>query len=579
MQTGVTVSGKNITGELAYLTSGGVVSEFGQPGNYLALKFSNVDSKATSVKVGLRPTYKTGEPVDDDSGLVELLGDPEMNGVFKITDKDTQKFIVVTTDGKRTKRDEYNLSGLTLNVAQVAKLTSLSVGSLVLDPTFDPDTISYTANTINASNVVHASADDELTISIELNGSPINEGSSARWSEGSNTLEITVSGDGYISNTYTVVVTYEVVIDGTLESVTINNVTLTANDFTEQQDGTLTATAVGVKGGSGTPIMYELSDPTIISSASYNDNIEFDTSYDITNLGALYSDSSKMVGSINASNENTNKLIINTQNSSTDGKTVIPHTYEITFDATATTQLTSIGLGSVIPFVAGYSPQYTLVFDDGATTAYDIPVAERRVDNVAQLSVDSTANISDEFGWVSDDQTADLTLEHTTPGSSPETISNYGTVTVKDGDTISADIGAGGTSLKSYTITTKIPDYASFKSLSVMSESISGLKFDYAKDAFVNTNAPTIFTSGDIVITLDESNVADVSQIKLNGDIIAFTPVVVVGSDTTITIPASDLVGKLSMENILEIDIDPSQSYTSQLSDAKYLINFNYYGA
>ncbi|MBR5013446.1 MAG: hypothetical protein IKY16_02445 [Bacteroidales bacterium] len=48
------------------------------------------------------------------SGLVELLGDPDMNGVFKITNKTTQKFVVVTTDGHATKRQEFDLSDLTL---------------------------------------------------------------------------------------------------------------------------------------------------------------------------------------------------------------------------------------------------------------------------------------------------------------------------------------------------------------------------------------------------------------------------------------------------------------------------------
>ena len=36
-----------------------------------------------------------------------------MNGVFKITDKETQKFIVEISDGHVTKRTAYDLSGLT----------------------------------------------------------------------------------------------------------------------------------------------------------------------------------------------------------------------------------------------------------------------------------------------------------------------------------------------------------------------------------------------------------------------------------------------------------------------------------
>ena len=101
----VTVSGTAITGTLKYLDDGGEISGYWGPGNFLALKFSDVDPKATSIKVGLNPS--------EGSGLVELLGDPDMNGVFKITDKDTQKFRVVITDGHATKTTDYDLSGLT----------------------------------------------------------------------------------------------------------------------------------------------------------------------------------------------------------------------------------------------------------------------------------------------------------------------------------------------------------------------------------------------------------------------------------------------------------------------------------
>ena len=96
--------GNKITGTLKYLDDGGPISGYWGAGNFLALKFSDVDPRATSVKVGLDPS--------EGSGLVELLGDPHMNGVFKVTDKDTQKFVVVITDGIKTKRQEFDLSEL-----------------------------------------------------------------------------------------------------------------------------------------------------------------------------------------------------------------------------------------------------------------------------------------------------------------------------------------------------------------------------------------------------------------------------------------------------------------------------------
>ena len=75
-------------------------------GNFLALKFADLDPNATSIKVGMNPS--------EGSGLVEIIGDPDLNGVFKITDKDVQKFRVVITDGHMTKTTDYDLSGLTV---------------------------------------------------------------------------------------------------------------------------------------------------------------------------------------------------------------------------------------------------------------------------------------------------------------------------------------------------------------------------------------------------------------------------------------------------------------------------------
>ena len=69
----------------------------------------------TSVKVGLRPTYGGPggtTPIDDDSGLVEISDDPDKNFAAFINDKDTQKLILLTTDGTTTIRKEYDLSTL-----------------------------------------------------------------------------------------------------------------------------------------------------------------------------------------------------------------------------------------------------------------------------------------------------------------------------------------------------------------------------------------------------------------------------------------------------------------------------------
>lgn len=104
MQTGLSVANGAITGTLKYLDSGQLVTDWGA-GNFMALKFTNIDSDATSVKVGMEPSQG--------SGLVELINDPDKNGVFKVTNKDIQKFVVESTVGGFLNRQEFDLSGLT----------------------------------------------------------------------------------------------------------------------------------------------------------------------------------------------------------------------------------------------------------------------------------------------------------------------------------------------------------------------------------------------------------------------------------------------------------------------------------
>ena len=108
MQDNIEVADGKITGTLKFIEGG--IAETGPlagDGNFLALQFSDIPADATSVKVGLNPSQGTG--------LVELLGDPDLNGVFKITNKDTQKFMVVITTPRGTETYSYDLSELTCN--------------------------------------------------------------------------------------------------------------------------------------------------------------------------------------------------------------------------------------------------------------------------------------------------------------------------------------------------------------------------------------------------------------------------------------------------------------------------------
>lgn len=103
LQDDIAIADKKISGELKYVDSGALATDWGA-GYFLALKFDDFDENATSIKVGLTPSQG--------SGLVELINDPDKNGVFKITDKDKQKFTVVTSNSKGRNTDFYTLKGL-----------------------------------------------------------------------------------------------------------------------------------------------------------------------------------------------------------------------------------------------------------------------------------------------------------------------------------------------------------------------------------------------------------------------------------------------------------------------------------
>lgn len=106
MQTNVAIANGKITGNLAYLdesTGGDIVPIWGE-GNFIALHFSNFDLTANKVLVGLEPSVS--------SGLVDVLPDPDHSGVFKITNKNTQRFVVQTKNGSQIATQYYDLSDL-----------------------------------------------------------------------------------------------------------------------------------------------------------------------------------------------------------------------------------------------------------------------------------------------------------------------------------------------------------------------------------------------------------------------------------------------------------------------------------
>ena len=107
IQTDVVVANGAVTGTLHYLTEGNPITDYWGEGHFLVLKFADLDPDATSVKVGLDPS--------ESSGLVELINDPDKNGVFKITNKDKQMFVVVSSDVEGNSHTQaFDLAGLTL---------------------------------------------------------------------------------------------------------------------------------------------------------------------------------------------------------------------------------------------------------------------------------------------------------------------------------------------------------------------------------------------------------------------------------------------------------------------------------
>ena len=111
MQSGVNVANGAITGTLKYMKAdNGITSVWGK-GNFLCLDFSATDWSAySSVMVGLDNSVS--------GKLVDVLADPDKNGVFKITNKETQRFMIVATsaDGRQVHKQYFDLSGLLCEV-------------------------------------------------------------------------------------------------------------------------------------------------------------------------------------------------------------------------------------------------------------------------------------------------------------------------------------------------------------------------------------------------------------------------------------------------------------------------------
>lgn len=91
--------------------------------------------------------------------------------------------------------------------APSAELTSLTIGSLELNPAFDGATTAYTAATSNGTNKVTAVPKDaDATVEIKVGDTAVENGTAAAWADGANTLTVKVTS-GEVTKTYTVTVT------------------------------------------------------------------------------------------------------------------------------------------------------------------------------------------------------------------------------------------------------------------------------------------------------------------------------------------------------------------------------------
>ena len=100
-------------------------------------------------------------------------------------------------------------------IGVTVKLNALTIGTLDLTPDFDPRVSIYACKTENATDIVTATADAGISVSILVNGSSHTSGSAATWSEGTNTVIVVATKSGQTSRSYAVTVTKETEEDTT----------------------------------------------------------------------------------------------------------------------------------------------------------------------------------------------------------------------------------------------------------------------------------------------------------------------------------------------------------------------------
>ena len=109
MQSNIVVDGNEIKGTLKFIEGGIAPGVLEGDGYFLALKWSDPDEDATSLKVGLVPSSSGMD-------LIECIDDTDRNGVFKITNKDTQSLVIVQSNADGRTVQQFSLASLVLEL-------------------------------------------------------------------------------------------------------------------------------------------------------------------------------------------------------------------------------------------------------------------------------------------------------------------------------------------------------------------------------------------------------------------------------------------------------------------------------
>ena len=161
----------------------------------------NPDATALSWSISTTPTAVTGKnptaTIEIDSTKVDPTKLAALEAILYGGDN---------TDPRLPFPDE--IAEIVGQAAVTVKLSSLTIGTEQLVPSFNADTLTYTVATSTASEAVSATAADSASVAILVNGSSHTSGQNASWNEGTNTVVVTVSKSGATSRSYTVTVNY-----------------------------------------------------------------------------------------------------------------------------------------------------------------------------------------------------------------------------------------------------------------------------------------------------------------------------------------------------------------------------------